>query len=120
MASGAGLEYVVEREGRPEVDFTSPDLLDALRRDLDVDEYSVPLAFASNHGMILGQVRWEGIVRLDSLIRDLNLQLQAEGTEVSGFDFRDVYPVWSYTYKVIETIGGVDFVVPGSETEGHS
>ena len=71
----------------------------------DVEEIGAPAAFYSNHGAILGQVRWDGIVPLETLIRRLNGALQYLGEETRGFDFREAYPSWSYGYRVIEFLG---------------
>lgn len=115
-ATGSGLDFLVSPEElEPQDNYAR--FVQALREKLP-GEFNVPLAFASNHEAILGQVVWDGIVPLVALLEELNINLQAFGSEVPGFDFRDVYPIWSYKYKIVETIAGEDFVV--FETEDHS
>lgn len=87
---------------------------DVYNRDLiysDVDEIGAPAAWYSNQGLILGQVKWRGIVALEELLDRLNLALQFAGEEIAGFDFRNVYPVWSFKYQVVEFLGPTERVI---------
>lgn len=87
----------------------SPDLLQDYESE---DEgYAVPGAFFSNQGSLLGRVKWNGIIPLETLIGRLNFQLQFLGEEANDFDFRQAYSSWSYKYQVIESIGPTDRVV---------
>ncbi|MHB1059783.1 MAG: hypothetical protein ACYC0F_18060 [Rhodanobacter sp.] len=86
------------------------DLSDPYNRGLldeDLEDFAAPAQFYSNQGTVLGRVKWTGIVPPEDLIAELNLKLQYEGEEIPGFDFRDVYSRWDYTYQIVESIGGV-------------
>lgn len=72
---------------------------------VDDPDFPAPLAFYSRQGSVMGQVRWEGRISLESLIARLNTQLQFFGEEVRGFDFRSAYNSWSYRYQVVRIRG---------------
>lgn len=84
----------------------SPDLI---REDLEDD--AAPSAFYSNQSGILGRVKWDGIIPLESLIDNLNFKLQFAGEESKSFDFRKAYRSWSYRYQVIERLGQLDRII---------
>jgi hypothetical protein len=82
--------------------------LEALIYSFTEDESGLefPAAFRSQQGSILGQVKWRGLRRLETIIAELNAVLG-----IDPEDFREVYPVWSYRYFVLEQL------VPGDEGE---
>lgn len=84
----------------------SPDVFRETLEDL-----GAPGAFYSNQSGLLGRVKWEGIVPLETLFDELNLKLQFIGEETAGFDFRLAYREWSYKYQVIETLGPTDRII---------
>lgn len=71
----------------------------------DIEEQAAPAAFYSNQSGILGKVKWEGRVSLDTIIAELNEHLQYLGEENKGFDFREVYRHWEYRYQVVRFVG---------------
>lgn len=73
----------------------SPKLLDD-----EFQEFDLPTVFYSQ--AITGRVKWFGIVDREYVIADLN-----DKAPWAGNDFRQIYPVWEYTYRVVESIGGV-------------
>jgi hypothetical protein len=80
----------------------SPGVLEVFATDLGY-KWDVPGGFYSQS--VIGQVKWDGVVRLEGLIAELNSLLQF-GTAREGFDFRRFYPQWGYTYRIREGIGG--------------
>lgn len=75
------------------------------------EEFAAPTMFFSQEGLLLGQVKFKGIVTLDTMIDDLNDKLQFSGEGSADFDFRTAYPRWSYEYQVVETIGVTSRVI---------
>jgi len=69
---------------------------------LEMDElgFDVPDVFYSQ--AITGRVKFDGIVSLEYVINHLNSRAPWDGE-----DFRDIYPRWEYTYRIVESIGGV-------------
>lgn len=81
--------------------------------DVESEEegYAIPALFFSNQGGLLGQVKFDGIIPLETLIGRLNLKLQFLGEESPDFDFRIAYPRWEYKYQIIETLGPTSRII---------
>lgn len=86
--------FMDRRGGRNE------DISQLLEETLEFEEGSIPAAFIS-HG-ITGKVKYMGIRDREELINDLNSQ-----ADWAPMDFRDVYPNWEYTYRIVESVGNV-------------
>lgn len=79
-------------------DWDSYSQMAGLLDDMEMD-FDAPAAFYSN--AVMGRVKFPGIVDREVLISQLN--------DIAGWngDFRDIYPRWEYTYRIVESIGGV-------------
>lgn len=75
----------------------SPDILNEMEEEFDGN---IPRAFYSH--AITGRVKYRGIVKLQKVIDDLN-----RVADWAPMDFRDVYPKWEYTYRIVESVGDV-------------
>lgn len=88
---------------------TSPEIMRRMQRDhpdkdhLDREFFTIPA--------LLGRMKWDGIVPLAALIREVNERIQIRGRERSDTDFRNDYRHFSYHYQIIEHVGSNDRVV---------